>query len=265
MSFSPVKELAMEHQLPVFQPKTFKDEEVVAQLRQLAPQLIVVVAYGKILPKPVLEIPELGCVNVHGSLLPKYRGAGPIQWSVINGEQETGITTMFMGEGLDTGDMILKRSIPIGEDETSGELYERMEKLGAQCLMETISLFEKGDVAREPQKDEASSYAPMLDKKLALLDFQKTGREIHNLVRGLNPWPVAFTKLRGKVLKVYAAKEIPGYTGQPGEVLDEKRFIVGCGDGAVEFLEIALEGKKRMASADFLRGYHLKKGEKLGE
>ncbi len=265
MSFSPVKELAMEHQLPVFQPKTFKDEEVVAQLRQLAPQLIVVVAYGKILPKSVLEIPELGCVNVHGSLLPKYRGAGPIQWSVINGEQETGITTMFMGEGLDTGDMILKRSIPIGEDETSGELYERMEKLGAQCLMETITLFEKGDVPREPQKDEASSYAPMLDKKLALLDFQKTGREIHNLVRGLNPWPVAFTKLRGKVLKVYAAKEIPGYTGRPGEVLDEKRFIVGCGDGAVEFLEIALEGKKRMASADFLRGYHLKKGEKLGE
>ncbi|MBC8570915.1 methionyl-tRNA formyltransferase [Zongyangia hominis] len=264
MTFSPVKELALELGLPVFQPTTFKDAAVVEQLRALKPELIVVVAYGKILPKAVLDIPVLGCVNVHGSLLPKYRGAGPIQWSVIRGEKETGITTMFMGEGLDTGDMILKKATPIGEDETAGELFDRLMALGAQCLMETIALFERGEVPREPQNDEASTYAPMLDKKLARLDFSKSAEEIHNLVRGLNPWPVAFTTLGDKKLKVFAAKPAAGYAGEPGRLLSGERLIVGCGGGAVEFLEVALEGKKRMSGVDFLRGRRLEKGTAFG-
>ena len=263
----PVKALALEHGLPVYQPTKMRDGTVAAQLRELAPDLIAVVAYGRILPKEILEIPPYGCINVHGSLLPKYRGAGPIQWSVINGEADTGITTMYMGEGLDTGDMILKKETPIGENETYGELHDRLKEIGAQALLETLDLIEEGKAPRVKQDDSLSSYAPMLDKKIAKLDFTKPAAELHNLIRGLSPWPVAHTTCNGKLLKVHSAilHDRDGSSGgdnKPGAVIDRKKLIVACGQGSLELLEVQLEGGKRMSGEDFLRG---RKPEQLGE
>ena len=257
----PVKELALAHNIPVFQPQKMRDGTALEILQELQPDLIAVVAYGKILPKEILELPRYGCINVHGSLLPKYRGAGPIQWSVINGESVTGVTTMYMGEGLDTGDMILKKETPIGENETYGELHDRLKEIGAQALVETIELIEQGKAPREVQDDSLSSYAPMLDKQIARLDFTKDAQTLHNLIRGLSPWPVAHTTVDGKLLKVHRAVLASG-KGQPGEVVDSKKFIVACKEGALELLEVQLEGGKRMKGEDFLRG---RKPKKLGE
>lgn len=257
----PVKELALAHDIPVFQPQKMRDGTALEILQELQPDLIAVVAYGKILPKEILELPRYGCINVHGSLLPKYRGAGPIQWSVINGESVTGVTTMYMGEGLDTGDMILKKETPIGENETYGELHDRLKEIGAQALVETIELIEQGKAPREVQDDSLSSYAPMLDKQIARLDFTKDAQTLHNLIRGLSPWPVAHTTVDGKLLKVHRAVLASG-KGQPGEVIDSKKFIVACKEGALELLEVQLEGGKRMKGEDFLRG---RKPKKLGE
>lgn len=257
----PVKELALAHDIPVFQPQKMRDGTALEILQELQPDLIAVVAYGKILPKEILELPRYGCINVHGSLLPKYRGAGPIQWSVINGESVTGVTTMYMGEGLDTGDMILKKETPIGENETYGELHDRLKEIGAQALVETIELIEQGKAPREVQDDSLSSYAPMLDKQIARLDFEKDAQTLHNLIRGLSPWPVAHTTVDGKLLKVHRAVLADG-KGQPGEVIDSKKFIVACKEGALELLEVQLEGGKRMKGEDFLRG---RKPKKLGE
>lgn len=257
----PVKELALAHNIPVFQPQKMRDGTALEILQELQPDLIAVVAYGKILPKEILELPRYGCINVHGSLLPKYRGAGPIQWSVINGESVTGVTTMYMGEGLDTGDMILKKETPIGENETYGELHDRLKEIGAQALVETIELIEQGKAPREVQDDSLSSYAPMLDKQIARLDFTKDAQTLHNLIRGLSPWPVAHTTVNGKLLKVHRAVLADG-KGQPGEVIDSKKFIVACKEGALELLEVQLEGGKRMKGEDFLRG---RKPKKLGE
>ena len=257
----PVKELALAHNIPVFQPQKMRDGTALEILQELQPDLIAVVAYGKILPKEILELPRYGCINVHGSLLPKYRGAGPIQWSVINGESVTGVTTMYMGEGLDTGDMILKKETPIGENETYGELHDRLKEIGAQALVETIELIEQGKAPREVQDDSLSSYAPMLDKQIARLDFTKDAQTLHNLIRGLSPWPVAHTTVDGKLLKVHRAVLASG-KGQPGEVIDSKKFIVACKEGALELLEVQLEGGKRMKGEDFLRG---RKPKKLGE
>ena len=257
----PVKELALAHNIPVFQPQKMRDGTALEILQELQPDLIAVVAYGKILPKEILELPRYGCINVHGSLLPKYRGAGPIQWSVINGESVTGVTTMYMGEGLDTGDMILKKETPIGENETYGELHDRLKEIGAQALVETIELIEQGKAPREVQDDSLSSYAPMLDKQIARLDFTKDAQTLHNLIRGLSPWPVAHTTMDGKLLKVHRAVLASG-KGQPGEVIDSKKFIVACKEGALELLEVQLEGGKRMKGEDFLRG---RKPKKLGE
>ena len=257
----PVKELALAHNIPVFQPQKMRDGTALDILQELQPDLIAVVAYGKILPKEILELPRYGCINVHGSLLPKYRGAGPIQWSVINGESVTGVTTMYMGEGLDTGDMILKKETPIGENETYGELHDRLKEIGAQALVETIELIEQGKAPREVQDDSLSSYAPMLDKQIARLDFTKDAQTLHNLIRGLSPWPVAHTTVDGKLLKVHRAVLASG-KGQPGEVVDSKKFIVACKEGALELLEVQLEGGKRMKGEDFLRG---RKPKKLGE
>lgn len=257
----PVKELALAHNIPVFQPQKMRDGTALEILQELQPDLIAVVAYGKILPKEILELPRYGCINVHGSLLPKYRGAGPIQWSVINGESVTGVTTMYMGEGLDTGDMILKKETPIGENETYGELHDRLKEIGAQALVETIELIEQGKAPREVQDDILSSYAPMLDKQIARLDFTKDAQTLHNLIRGLSPWPVAHTTVDGKLLKVHRAVLASG-KGQPGEVIDSKKFIVACKEGALELLEVQLEGGKRMKGEDFLRG---RKPKKLGE
>lgn len=257
----PVKELALAHNIPVFQPQKMRDGTALEILQELQPDLIAVVAYGKILPKEILELPRYGCINVHGSLLPKYRGAGPIQWSVINGESVTGVTTMYMGEGLDTGDMILKKETPIGENETYGELHDRLKEIGAQALVETIELIEQGKAPREVQDDSLSSYAPMLDKQIARLDFTKDAQTLHNLIRGLSPWPVAHTTVDGKLLKIHRAVLADG-KGQPGEVIDSKKFIVACKEGALELLEVQLEGGKRMKGEDFLRG---RKPKKLGE
>lgn len=257
----PVKELALAHNIPVFQPQKMRDGTALEILQELQADLIAVVAYGKILPKEILELPRYGCINVHGSLLPKYRGAGPIQWSVINGESVTGVTTMYMGEGLDTGDMILKKETPIGENETYGELHDRLKEIGAQALVETIELIEQGKAPREVQDDSLSSYAPMLDKQIARLDFTKNAQTLHNLIRGLSPWPVAHTTVDGKLLKVHRAVLASG-KGQPGEVIDSKKFIVACKEGALELLEVQLEGGKRMKGEDFLRG---RKPKKLGE
>lgn len=260
----PVKELALRHGLPVYQPAKMRDGEALGIIRELAPDLIVVVAYGKMLPKDILDAPKLGCVNVHGSLLPKYRGAGPIQWSVIEGEAVTGVTTMYMGEGMDTGDMILKEEIPIGEEETAGELYDRLCVLGAECLEKTVRLFESGEpVPREVQDDTLATHAPMLDKDIAKLDFTKSAAALHNLIRGINPWPIAHTVFRGKLLKVYRARAVQG-SGAPGEIIDGHRMLVACGEGALELLEVQAEGAKRIAAADFMNGKRVQTGELLG-
>lgn len=257
---TPVKKLASEHGIPVFQPAKMKDGTALEMMKSLSPDIAVVAAYGRILPKELLDVPPLGCVNVHGSLLPKYRGAAPIQWSVINGDKITGVTTMYMAEGMDTGDMILKLETEIGEDETAGELFDRMAALGADSIEKTLELFDNGAVPRTPQSEAEATMAPMLKKEMGELDFGKSAEEIHNLVRGLCPWPVAFTYVDGKSVKIYKADRVEGYSGAPGELLDEKRFIVGCRDGAVELSIVQPEGKKQMSGGDFIRGKRLAKG-----
>ena len=209
----PVKELALAHGIPVFQPDTLKNEEEQARLRELAPEVIIVVAYGKLLPKAVLDIPPRGCINVHGSLLPRWRGAAPIQWAVIAGDEKAGVTTMLMAEGLDTGDMLLTSETPVGARETAGELFDRLAQSGAELLTETLVKLD--EITPRPQNDAESCYAHMLDKKMAVIDWSKSAHEIDCLVRGLNPWPIALTSLAGERLKVYAAEEATG-RGEPG-------------------------------------------------
>lgn len=260
----PVKELAVLHNIPVYQPATLRTEEAQAEFAALKPDLAVVVAYGKILPQAILDVPPHGCINVHASLLPKYRGAGPIQWSVLNGETKTGVTTMYMAEGIDTGDMILKSETAIGEDETASELHDRLAVLGAQTLLDTLRLVHTGQVPRTVQNNEEASHAPMLTKELCALDFTKPAQLVHNQIRGLSTWPCAVTSLMGKRLKVYKSQLANG-TGKPGEVLDNKTFVVACGDGtAIRLLEVQFEGSKRMPAEAFLRGQHIEKGTLLG-
>ncbi len=260
---TPVKKLAQAHNIPVFQPLKLRDGTVLKQLQDLAPDLIVVVAYGRILPKDILDLPKLGCINVHASILPKLRGAAPIQWSVINGDTETGVTTMYMAEGLDTGDTILTITTKIGENETAGELFERLAPTGADALEKTIEQIAAGTASRTKQDENLATHSPMLDKKLADLDFSKSPKEVCNLIRGLNPAPCAFSRFDGKIVKILAAKPVEGYNGNIGEVLDEKRLIVGCKDGAIELLEVRPEGKKPMSGAEFSRGKRIVKGQKF--
>nr|WP_308505605.1 methionyl-tRNA formyltransferase [uncultured Agathobaculum sp.] len=261
----PVKELALQHHIPVYQPATLKNEEEQEKLRALAPEVIIVVAYGKLLPKAVLDIPPRGCINVHGSLLPRWRGAAPIQWSVIAGDEKAGVTTMQMAEGLDTGDMLLTYETEIGARETAGELFDRLAQAGAELLVRT--LVELDSITPRPQDDSRSCYAHMLDKQMAVIDWAKSAREIDCLIRGLSPWPVALTTLDGARLKIYAAEPVPG-TGRPGEVLvsdPKKGLTVACGAGALALHEVQLVGGKRMKSADFLRGHAIQTGTILGE
>lgn len=261
----PVKELALQRGIPVYQPATLKNEDEQAKLRALAPEVIIVVAYGKLLPKAVLDIPPRGCINVHGSLLPRWRGAAPIQWSVIAGDQKAGVTTMQMAEGLDTGDMLLTYETKIGARETAGELFDRLAQAGAALLVETLEKLDS--ITPRPQDDSQSCYAHMLDKQMAVIDWTKSAHEIDCLIRGLNPWPVALTTLAGARLKIYAAEPVPG-TGKPGEVLEsdpKKGLTVACGAGALALHEVQLVGGKRMKSADFLRGHAIAKGTMLGE
>lgn len=261
----PVKELALQRGIPVYQPATLKNEDEQAKLRALAPEVIIVVAYGKLLPKAVLDIPPRGCINVHGSLLPRWRGAAPIQWSIIASDQKAGVTTMQMAEGLDTGDMLLTYETEIGARETAGELFDRLAQAGAALLVETLEKLDS--ITPRPQDDSQSCYAHMLDKQMAVIDWTKSAHEIDCLIRGLSPWPIALTTLAGARLKIYAAEPVPGI-GKPGEVLEsdpKKGLTVACGAGALALHEVQLVGGKRMKSADFLRGHAIDKGTMLGE
>ncbi len=259
----PVKTLALEHDIPVFQPNTLKNEDEQARLRELAPEVIIVVAYGKLLPKAVLDIPPHGCINVHGSLLPRWRGAAPIQWAVIAGDEMAGVTTMQMAEGLDTGDMLLTYETKVGEKETAGELFDRLAKSGAELLTQTLVKLD--EITPRPQDDAQSCYAHMLDKQMAVIDWSKSAHEIDCLIRGLNPWPIALTTLSGERLKVFAAEKANG-RGEPGTVLEadpKKGLTVACGEGALKLIEIQLVGGKRMKATDFLRGHVIEVGTKL--
>ena len=261
----PVKTLALEHDIPVFQPNTLKNEDEQARLRELAPEVIIVVAYGKLLPKAVLDIPPHGCINVHGSLLPRWRGAAPIQWAVIAGDEMAGVTTMQMAEGLDTGDMLLTYETKVGEKETAGELFDRLAQSGAELLIQTLVKLD--EITPRPQEDAQSCYAHMLDKQMAVIDWSKSAHEIDCLIRGLNPWPIALTTLSGERLKVFAAEKAAG-NGEPGTVLEadpKKGLTVACGEGALGLTEIQLVGGKRMKATDFLRGHAIEVGTKLGD
>lgn len=268
VQFPPVKEKAVEHEIPVYQPQKARDEEFVEILREINPDVIVVVAYGQILPESILNIPKYGCINVHGSLLPKYRGAAPIQWAVLDGEEKTGITTMYMEKGLDTGDMIDKAEIVLDPKETAGTLHDKLMEIGANLLLETLEKLENETAVRIKQNDSESCYASMLTKEMGQIDFSKTAREIECLIRGMNPWPSAYTSLNGKTLKVWEAEVLTENPGEePGTVIDVTKdaIVVACKEGALKLLEIQMAGKKRMKVSAFLLGYQVEKGMKLGE
>ncbi|MBR6069458.1 MAG: methionyl-tRNA formyltransferase [Ruminococcus sp.] len=263
---TPVKAAAEGYGIPVYQPLSLRKggdaEESMRILHDIAPELIVVTAYGQILPKEILELPKYGCVNIHASLLPRYRGAAPINWVLLNGETETGVTSMQMSEGLDTGDMLIKRSTEIGENETYEELYTRLSEMGGEVLMDTIKAIESGTLSPEKQDDSLTCYSPMIRKEMSALDFSKTAAEVHNTIRGVT----GFAMLEGKRIKVYrsAISDKIASDAENGEIVDTDAFTVKCGDGkCVTFLEVQPEGKKRMRTEDFLRGKKLTKGEKL--
>lgn len=259
----PVKELALSYGIPVFQPATLRDETVQAQIAGLEPELIVVVAYGKLLPPAVLEIPERGCINVHGSLLPKYRGAAPIQWAVINGEKVTGVTTMFMAEGMDTGDILMTAETEVGDEETAGELFDRLKGLGAELLAETLERLEKDELTRIPQDEALATLAPMLHKELSVIDWNRPAQQIHDLIRGLNPWPCAVAVLDGKRLKLLGSRVTEGQ-GRPGDLfIAEGDLAVYCGQGALKITELQTENGKRMSGRNYLLGHPLGQGSKF--
>lgn len=266
VSYTPVKEIALKAGIPVYQPEKAKGDDFFEILKTLSFDIIVVVAYGKILPKRILDLPKHGCINVHASLLPKYRGAAPIQWSVINGEEKTGITIQHMAEGIDTGDMILKRELTLDKKETAGSLYDKLAVLGGQSLLEALTLIEEGRAVRQAQKEEEATYASMLTKELGKVDFTKSALSIERLIRGLNPWPCCYCQLDGKTLKLWDGDVlIEDYKGEPGEVVDIKKdaILIKTGEGTLAVKELQLEGKKRMDAESFLRGYPLKIGAKL--
>lgn len=261
---SDVKVCALEHNLTVYTPSTFKDEAEVERLKALNPDLIVVVAYGKLLPKSVLDIPKYGCVNVHGSILPKWRGAAPIQWTVLSGDEYGGVTTMYMNEGLDTGDIILTRKVKVGENETSGQLFDRLCVDGAELLSETIRQIQAGTAPRTAQNNDEATYASMLSKELSEIDFTKPNKEVHNKVRGLSPWPSAQSKLFGKRVKIIETR-LSSKSGEAGKVISVNPLTVACGEGSVEIVTLQPEGKRAMASSDYLKGHNIEIGTAFGE
>ena len=256
---SPVKEIALAAGIPVFQPENFRQEETVEQLRALKPDVCAVVAYGRILPQKVLDVPAYGCINIHASLLPKYRGSAPYQWAVLDGLTETGVTAMYLTREMDAGDIIDVSKTPIGENETAGQLLDRLAVLGADLLSKTLTRFENGKVPAAAQNEAEVSYAPMLDKTMCPIDWTKTAQQVHNHVRGLHPWPVATMELEGKTFKVHATKVVEG-SGNPGEILGLTKtgLRIACGEGAIEILSLQAEGGKRMAAPDYFRGHPLK-------
>jgi len=264
---TPVKETAQAFKIPVFQPSRVKDPDFIDLLQGFSPEVIVVVAFGRIMPPDILFLPKYGCINVHASLLPKYRGAAPIHWAVINGEKETGITTMYMDEGLDTGDMILREALPIHGEDTMGAIHDRLTVLGARLLVETLHLIGQGQAPRVPQVG-FSSYAPMLKTGDELIRWDRQARDIFNHIRGMNPWPGARTTLSGRVLKIWraAAPEEGGAAVEPGRVISGGRdgIVVGTGDGRLRITELQLQGAKRLQAVEFLRGTPVPEGTLLG-
>ena len=254
----PVKVFAQEHGIAVYQPVRVKATDFVDVLRGLAPDLIVVVAFGQILSKEILSLPPLGCINVHASLLPRYRGAAPMQWAIVRGEKETGVTTMFMDEGLDTGDMLVRETLPITQAMTAAELHDAMMKLGADVLEKTLFSLSEGTLKRTPQDDALSTYAPLLDKEVGRIDWKKSAQEIHDLVRGLNSWPGAYTMLEGQKFKIWRTRLAEG-TAEPGEIVSvtKQGLLVGTGEGMLEILEVQAPSKKKMAAGDYVRGHGL--------
>lgn len=265
---TPVKETALKYNLPVYQPKKVREPEFVELLRSLKPDVMVVAAFGQIITKEILEMPKHGCINVHASLLPAYRGAAPIQWAVINGDKESGVTIMQMDEGIDTGDMIEKAVVPIAEDETGGSLFDKLSHTGAKLCVKVLRDLEEGTAVREKQPEESTTpYAKMIDKKMGEVDWKKSAKEIEQLIRGLNPWPSAYTKVHGKTLKLWKAKVLLETSQMnPGQIVKVTKdsLAVQTGQGMLEIQELQLEGKKRMDTSSFLRGYTLAEGESLG-
>ena len=267
MQFTPVKEAALKHGIEVYQPHRIKTEEAVAKLKSYNADVFVVVAYGQIFSKELLEMPKHGCINIHASLLPKFRGAAPIQWSIIEGEKVTGVTTMIMADGVDTGDMLEKVEVEITENETGGSLHDKLMEAGAKLIISTLQKLEDGTITRTAQDDAQSTHTKKLDKSLGNIDFTKSAVEIERLIRGLNPWPSAYTRYNGKTLKIWKADVLDKeYDGQPGQIVDKtkKAIIVKTGVGALAITELQMEGKKRMTTESYMCGATIDEGVVLG-
>ena len=266
MTPPPVKVCAEKNGITVYQPDSVRTEECLSLMKELNPDCVVVVAYGKIIPSDMLKLPKFGFVNVHGSLLPKYRGAAPIQWSIIDGEKKTGVTTMQMDDGIDTGDMLEVSETEIGENETAGELFDRLAEMGGKLIVSTLSKLEKGELTPIPQDHEKSNYAKIISKEMALIDFNMSAENVFNLIRGFNPWPIAYTIIGDKRLKVFAAEKIGSVNGKAGEVVSsDGTLTVAFGDGnGLKFTDVQLEGSKRMSATEMLKGRPIEKGTILG-
>lgn len=263
VSFSPVKEAALQHGIPVFQPQKVREEDFIRQLQGLAPDVIVVIAFGQLLPKEILRLAPYGCINVHASLLPKYRGAAPIQWAVMDGEQTTGVTIMQMDEGLDTGDILKTVEVPIHRTETGGSLFDKLSVAGAKLLVKALQEMEQGSLKPVKQDDSRSNYAKMLKKEFGNLNFDRPAKELECWIRGLNPWPSAYTHLEGKTLKLWEAEVLEEeYEGENGQIVaaDKTGFVIKTGKGSLRIRELQLEGKKRMKTEQFLLGYKAEQG-----
>ena len=269
MQYTPVKECALKHAIPEFQPRRVREPECIEELRKYDADIMVVVAFGQILPKEILEMCTYGCVNVHASLLPKYRGSAPIQWAIIDGEEVTGVTTMQMDEGLDTGDMLLKTEIPVEPKETGGSLFDKLAQAGAKLCVETLEALQNGTVTPIPQGETTTAYAKMLDKQLGDINWNKTAVEIERLIRGLTPWPSAYTNWNEKVMKIWDAEvsdiDVEMEDAKPGTIVkvEKDAFYVQTGEGLLKVCELQIPGKKRMDAGAFLRGYQVKVGEEL--
>lgn len=260
----PVKVCAQSHGIPVYQPASMKTEETRLYLSGFSADAIIVVAYGKILPPAILHMTPLGCINVHGSLLPRYRGAAPVQWAILNGDAETGVTTMRLDEGVDTGDILLMSRRPLSDTVTGGELFDLLAQDGAALLSRTLTGLAEGTVQPQKQPEEGACYASMLDKSMTPLDWSKPAKRLHDQVRGMNPWPVASTVFEGKTLKVYVSRVAENAAGQPGEILSLSPLVVACGEGtALELVEVQYEGARRMTAGEFLRGHPMNIGDCL--
>lgn len=273
MAFSPVKEVALEAGIPVLQPQRARDEEFLEEMKRLNPDIILVAAYGKILPKVLLDLPKFGCINVHASLLPKYRGASPIQWAVLNGDEKSGVTIMHMAEGVDTGDIIMAEEVVLDVQETAGSLHDKLADIGGPLLLSAMDALETGRAPRIRQNEEEATHVSMLDKTMGNMDFSQPAEVLERFIRGLNPWPTAYTKLDGKMLKLWRAEVIPAEElpkeirmQQPGTIVAAAKdsFDVLTGNGVLRVKELQLEGKRKMTAEEFLRGYKLETGTVLG-